>query len=79
MIKKIGLVLIGIVFIGVYAGICINLFTDSSKEAYYVQNELMFGSDSLLGGFIFMTLILLIVCNYLIDLFYKKGKNKNYA
>lgn len=73
----------GIVFLGVYAAVCIKLFSDSDQEVYYVQNELMFGSDSLLGGFIFMTIIFLIACNYLIDMFYKKknaikkGKNKS--
>jgi hypothetical protein len=52
------------------------VFSGSDQQIYYAQNELMFGSYTLLGGFIFMTIILLIVCNYLIDLLFKSKHKK---
>ena len=73
MIKIIGLAIIGIIFLGTYIGISIKIFS-GSEQVSYVQNELMFGSISLLGGFIFMTIILLIICNYFINEFYKNRK-----
>jgi len=74
MIKIIGLTIIGIIFLGTYIGISIQVFSGSGQKVSYVQNELMFGSTSLLGGFIFMTIILLIICNYFINKFYKNRK-----
>lgn len=74
MIKNIGLCIIGIVFLGIYGAIASKVFSVSDQQIHYVQNELMFGSYTLLGSFIFMTIILLIVCNYLIDLLAKKNK-----
>ena len=72
MIKKIGLTLIGVIFLTVYAGLAGKLFSGGDNTVYYAQNELMFGSYTLIGTFIFMTIILLIMCNYIIDLLFKK-------
>ena len=72
MIKKIGLSIITILFLGVYISISIKIFSGSDPQIHYVQNELMFGSSTLLGAFIFMTIISLIMCNYLINLMFKK-------
>jgi hypothetical protein len=74
MFKKICFGIIGIFFLGVYGAISSKIFSGSDQTIYYAQNELMFGSYTLLGSFIFMTIILLIVCNYLIDLLFKNKK-----
>jgi hypothetical protein len=76
MFKKIGFGIIGILFLGVYGAIASKVFSGSDQQIHYAQNELMFGSYTLLGGFIFMTIILLIVCNYLIDLLFKRKHKK---
>jgi len=76
MIKKIGFTIVGIMFLGVYISISIKLFSGSGSDVQYVKNELMFGSDTLLGGFIFMTLILLIICNKFIDSFFKNKRGQ---
>ncbi len=75
MIKKIGLFIVGMLFLGIYISISLKVFSGSEQSIHYAQNELMFGSYTLIGAFIFMTIILLIVCNYLIDLLFKT-KNK---
>jgi hypothetical protein len=76
MFKKIGLFIIGILFLGVYGAISSKVFSDSEQQIHHAQNELMFGNYTLLGGFKFMTIILLIVCNYLIDILFKNKKKK---
>jgi len=65
----------GILFLGTYIPISLKVFSGSDQTIHYAQNEIMFGSYTLIGAFIFMTIILLIVCNYIIDLLFKK-KNK---
>ena len=76
MIKKIGLCVIGLLFFGTYIPLSLNIFFAPDQQIHYVKNELMFGSYTLLGAFIFMTIILLIVCNYFIDILLKKRNNK---
>ena len=75
MVKKLGLFIVGILFLGIYISVSLKVFTGSEQSIHYAQNELMFGSYTLIGAFIFMTIILLIVCNYIIDLLFKT-KNK---
>jgi hypothetical protein len=43
----IGLILMGIVFLGIYISISIKIFSGFGKEIHYVQNESMFGSVTL--------------------------------
>jgi hypothetical protein len=75
MVKKIGFFLMGLLFLGIYIPLSIKVFSGSDQNIYYAQNELMVGSYTLVGAFIFMTIILLIVCNYLIDLVFKNKQN----
>jgi hypothetical protein len=74
VVKKIGFIIIGTVFIGIYIALAMKMFYGVNK-VIYIQNELMFGSVSLLGSFISMTLILMIVCNYLITKFFNKKRS----
>ena len=76
MIKKVGLFIIGVLFLGTYIPISLKVFSGSDQTIHYSQNELLFGSYTLIGAFIFMTIILLIVCNYIIDLLLKKKNQK---
>lgn len=76
MVKIIGFIIIGIVLIGVYISIAMKMFYGINKVAY-IQDEIMFGSVSLLGIFITMTLVLLILCNYLITKFFKRKRSSN--
>lgn len=73
MIKKVGLSLIGILFLGLYILVSDAIFSGSDNITY-VKEEMMFGSMTLLGVFITMTIVLLIVCNYIIDNIFKKKK-----
>ncbi len=70
MIKKIGLTIIGVMFLTIYAGLASKIFSDGDNTVHYDQNEFMFGSYTLIGSFISMTIILLIMCNYLIDVLF---------
>ena len=74
MIKKIGIILIILVYLGVYISLFLKLFysTDNSIEVFYTKDEIMFGSSTLIDSFIVMTIILLIYCNYFINLLLKK-------
>ena len=74
MIKKIGFTIMGVLFLGIYISLALTLFSGSEQSIHYAKDEFMFGSYTLLGGFIFMTIILLLVCNYLIDLFFNKNE-----
>ena len=59
-----------VLFFSVYIPLSMAIFMGAHQSIYYVQNEFMYGSYTLIGVFVFMTLILLIICNYLIDLIY---------
>lgn len=73
MIKKIGYTLLGGLYIAIYIMLSIKIFSGDGKLSY-AKNEFMFGSMSLIGSFIFMTLILLVVCNFIIDKLYKQKR-----
>lgn len=74
LIKKLGFFIIGIFFLGLYASISVQVFSGKDIGVQYIQSEFMFGSVTLLGLFVTMTIILLIVCNYLVDKFIKNSK-----
>ncbi len=74
MIRKIGFAIVTIFFLGLYIVLALEVFSGNNSSTYS-KNEFMFGSFSLLGSFIFMSIILMIVCNYLIDKHFKV-KNK---
>jgi purine-cytosine permease-like protein len=74
LIKKVGLTIITIVFLGIYIVLALEVFSGNNNSTYS-KNEVIFGSSSILGGFIFMSIVLMIVCNYFIDK-YVKSKNK---
>ncbi|KMT63986.1 hypothetical protein XM47_16915 [Catenovulum maritimum] len=76
MIKKIGFFIMGILFMGIYIPLSLKVFSGSEQNIHYAQNGLMFGSYTLIGSFIFMTILLLIICNYLIDKIFIKTSKK---
>ncbi len=79
MLKKIGILIMVLLFLGVYFTVFSSLISSNisnTDDVYYTKNEFGFGSDSLLVFFIVMTIILLMYCNYFINLFiaYKNKK-----
>lgn len=76
MYKKVGWSLIAVVYLGLYIMVADAMFFGGVSTSGYVKSELMFGSVSILGAFITMTIILLVVCNYAIDFYYRDKNNK---
>jgi uncharacterized membrane protein (GlpM family) len=74
MVKKAGFTVIGIFFLGIYIVLALKLFS-GSRGVDHVKNEIMFGSISLLGSFIFMSLILFIICYHFIDKLFKEKRH----
>lgn len=72
---KIAFILItSLIFIGLYILVCLKIFYGNSQGIIYIQDEVSFGSVTFLGVFISMTIMLWIVCNYLIDAYTKRKK-----
>ena len=76
MIKTIGLWVIGIVFFTTYIGIGLKLFAGSESGVIYVKSEFSFGSMTLIGSFLVMTILVFILGNYLIDSVVKRLNKK---
>lgn len=74
MFKKVGFFIIGVVFLGTYIATSLRVFSGSNRTIHYVQDEIMFGSVTLLGMFIFMSIILFIFGIYIIGLLFEKKK-----
>lgn len=74
MMKKMGLAIMGVLFLGLYALLSLLLFAGENGAIYYLRDGLAFGSMTLLGSFVAMTVILLVLGDALLSKLSQRGQ-----